>query len=199
MATARRRSIRNMLATELFASGVPMINSGDEMGRTQGGNNNAYCQDNDVSWQHWDLRPWQQDLLETTRFLTGLRAGNPVLGQRFTFADHRAQVAVIDPLWFAADGQPMRNHTWDDPHARTLTMLLNGTQIGGPSLLIIFHGGAQDSAVTLPVLDGDTTYRLVWDSAWERPIPSGDGELSAQPGTVDPATAGPGTTLTPGR
>jgi glycogen operon protein len=190
--TARRRSIRNMLATELFASGVPMINAGDEMGRTQGGNNNTYCQDNDISWLDWDLRPWRRDLLETTRFLTRLRADNPVLGQRSAFTERREQEPLIDPLWFAADGQPMDNRAWDDPHTRTLTMLLNGAQVGGLSLLIVFHGGARDAEVTLPALsDGETTYRLVWDSAWERPVPSGDGESTLHAETVDPAKDGP--------
>jgi isoamylase len=189
--TARRRSIRNLLATELFSSGVPMINAGDELGRSQGGNNNTYCQDNRVSWFNWDLEPWQGDLLATTRFLTGLRASNPVLGQRSCFTERRThQEPVADPQWFAADGKPMRNHTWDDPHTRTLTMLLDGTHVGAQSLLIIFHGGARDAQVTLPSRSDGAGYRLVWDSAWELPLASGGGQTTVSP-SPDPEQEGP--------
>ncbi len=189
--TARRRSIRNLLATELFASGVPMISSGDEMGRSQGGNNNTYCQDNDVSWLRWDLQPWQQDLLETTRFLTRLRADNPVLGKRSLFTASGSSGSAVEPLWFAADGLRMRYRTWDDPRNRTITMLLNGSQVGGQSLLVIFHGGARDTTVTLPAKDDDATYSLVWDSVWERPAAPSDSGTGQRQATVDPAKDGP--------
>jgi glycogen operon protein len=183
----RRRSMRNLLATEMFASGVPMINAGDELGRSQGGNNNAYCQDNGVSWFDWDLQPWQDELLATTRFLTRLRATSAVLGQRSFFTGRRAhQEGGADLQWFSADGQPMSNQTWDDPHTRTLTMFLDGTRIGAESLLIIFHGGAREAEVSLPGCDDGTTYQLVWDSVWVLPPPSG--RLQTTSGSqVDPA------------
>jgi len=188
--TARRRSIRNLLATELLASGVPMINAGDELGRSQGGNNNAYCQDNDASWLDWQLEPWQQDLLTTTRFLTRLRASCPVLRQGSYFTDARASPdrkdRVVEPLWFATDGEPMRYRTWDDPHTRTLTMFLDGRHVGGDSLLIVFHGGAGDAEVKLPARDDGAAYLLVWDSAWELP---------REP-RVTPAAGGPTETIT---
>lgn len=172
--TARRRSIRNLLATELLSSGVPMINAGDELGRSQGGNNNAYCQDNDVSWFDWDLEPWQEDLLATARFLTTLRATNPVLRQRSFFTESRAlQDRVVDQQWFATDGVRMRYRTWDDPHTRTLSMLLDASRVGGESFLIVFHGGAREAEVRLPAGADGSTYRLVWDSAWERPLDPG--------------------------
>jgi glycogen operon protein len=183
----RRRSMRNLLATEMFASGVPMINAGDELGRSQGGNNNAYCQDNGVSWFDWDLQPWQDELLATTRFLTRLRATSAVLGQRSFFTGRRAhQEGGADLQWFSADGQPMSNQTWDDPHTRTLTMFLDGTRIGAESLRIIFHGGAREAEVSLPGCDDGTTYQLVWDSVWVLPPPSG--RLQTTSGSqVDPA------------
>ena len=175
--SARRRSIRNLLATQLLASGVPMINAGDELGRSQQGNNNAYCQDNELSWVGWDLEPWQANLLATTRFLTGLRVTHPVLGQRPFFTGRRThEDGLADLRWFAADGQPMDNDTWDDPQTRTLTMFLDGTHVGGESLLLVFHGGAQSAEVELPAREGSTTYLLLWDSAWDRP--------QAPPGTV---------------
>ena len=168
--SARRRSIRNLLATQLLASGVPMINAGDELGRSQQGNNNAYCQDNELSWVDWDLEPWQANLLATTRFLTGLRVTHPVLGQRPFFTGRRThEDGLADLRWFAADGQPMDNDTWDDPQTRTLTMFLDGTHVGGESLLLVFHGGAQSAEVKLPAREGRTTYLLLWDSAWDRP------------------------------
>jgi isoamylase len=172
---ARRRSIRNLLATELLATGVPMINAGDEIGRSQGGNNNAYCQDNEVSWLDWELKPWQDDLLATARFLARLRATSPVLGQRFFFSGlAKHQDGLADVQWFAADGQPMRSGAWDDPHARTLTMSLDGAHVGGDSMLIVFHGGAQDAEVILAARDDGAAFRLVWDSAWEVPLESSD-------------------------
>jgi glycogen operon protein len=197
---ARRRSIRNLLATELFASGVPMISSGDELGRTQGGNNNAYCQDNEVSWLDWDLKPWQADLLATARFLTRLRASSPVLTQRSFFTERWAhQDRVADPRWFATDGEPMRHRAWDDPHTRTLMMLLDGTLVGGRSLLIIFHGAAWNAEMTLPALPvpGDSTaYRLIWDSAWELPLApaAAGGDLS--PASDQPRGPAAGETVT---
>jgi isoamylase len=184
----RRRSIRNLMATELLSSGVPMINAGDELGRSQGGNNNTYCQDNEVSWFDWDLQPWQEDLLATTRFLSRLRASNPVLGQRTFFPGRRVhRDGVVDIQWFAADGLPMSNHTWDSPHTRTLTMFLDGTHVGGQSLLIVFHGGAADAAVNLPAL-GEAAYSLLWDSVWERPTPSEDTVTIEGPVTVTAAS-----------
>jgi len=185
--TARRRSMRNLLATELFSSGVPMLNGGDELGRSQKGNNNAYCQDNALSWFDWDLRGWQNDLLATTRFLTQLRADSPVLGQRSFFTERRAHHdPLAEPAWFGPDGHPMRSRAWDDPSNRTLVMLLAGTGVGGQSLLIIFHGGARDAEVRLPVAGDGATYRLVWDSTWEVPAASAGSQ-----DTVDPRQDGP--------
>ena len=168
---AQRRSIRNMMATELLATGVPMINAGDEFGRSQQGNDNAYDQDNPVSWFDWDLEPWQRELLATTQFLTKLRAANPVLRQRSFFTGHVSyRHGMADLQWFSADGQVMRDETWDDPYTRTLTMVLDGSNVAGDSFLIIFHGGALDAEVTLPARGAGTAYRMVWDSTWDQPL-----------------------------
>jgi isoamylase len=166
----RRRSIRNLLATELLATGVPMIGAGDEMGRSQGGNNNAFCQDNELSWLDWDLAPWQMDLLATTQFLSELRRSSPVLGQRSFLSPHpTSQGGSDDLLWFSPDGHPMLDGRWNDPDNRTLTMFLGGSRVGGASLLIIFHAGSQDAEVRLTGGGQGATYQLIWDSAWERP------------------------------
>jgi glycogen operon protein len=186
MSAARRRSIRNMLATQLLATGVPMINAGDELGRSQGGNNNAYCQDNEVSWLDWELAPWQDDLLATTGFLTSLRSSSPVLRQRYFFTGRAHEDGLADLEWFAADGQPMGKSAFNDPHTRTLTMFLDGTPVGGESLLIIFHGGAR-AEITLPARGRRTAYRLVWDSVWERPVKSSE-TVDAGPVTLPAAS-----------
>jgi isoamylase len=137
-----------------------------------------------VSWFDWDLEPWQHDLLATTRFLSGLRAGSPVLGQRSFFPGRQKhEDGVVDIQWFAADGLPMRYRTWDSPHTRTLVMFLNGTHVGGQSLLIIFHGGARDARVTMPALGDGATYLLVWDSVWTVPQPPGRFEPDETPAT----------------
>jgi isoamylase len=195
---ARRRSIRNLLATELLATGVPMINAGDELGRSQQGNNNTYCQDNALSWFDWDLQSWQRDLLATTQFLIRLRAGGPVLRQRSFFTGRPVkQDAMVDLQWFAADGQPMTGATWDDPHTRTLTMFLDGTGVDGDSLLIICHGGARDAGVTLPARGEAARYQLVWDSAAERPPAPQEGEHPGGPENPGgPVAAGAPVTLT---
>jgi len=167
---ARQRSIRNLLATTLVATGVPMLNAGDELGRSQRGNNNAYCQDNEVSWFDWDLEPWQRDLLETTRFLVRLRATNPVLRQRTFFTGRPVHAdGTADLQWYAADGEQMHPGLWDDARTRTLTMFLDGSHLEADSLLLVFHGGAHGAEVTLPDHAGVRAYELLWDSSWATP------------------------------
>ncbi|HWI34652.1 MAG TPA: glycogen debranching enzyme GlgX, partial [Lapillicoccus sp.] len=169
---ARHRSMRNLLGTLLTSTGVPMINGGDEFGRTQGGNNNPFCQDNETSWFDWDLAAWQQDLLETTRFLIRLRATLPVLRQR-TFPSGRPvrDDGSTDIAWYDRTGQPMTQAVWTDPSVRTLAMYLDGAELGERSVLVLVHGGANPAQVTLPMPPGLTAYELLWDSAWERPGP----------------------------
>ena len=179
---ARRRSLRNLLGTLLLSTGVPMINAGDEMGRTQRGNNNAFCQDNEVSWLDWELDEARADLLETTRHLAGLRATHAVLRRRDFFTGRPApEGGGPDLTWFAADGQPMHNGRWDDPHTRTLAMHLDGTSEESASLFIVLHGDATDAPLTLPALNWVTGYELLWDSADERPTSGG---ASQRPGST---------------
>jgi glycogen operon protein len=185
----RRRSMRNLLATTLLATGVPMLNAGDEFGRTQGGNNNPYCQDNETSWCDWDFEPWQSELLETTQFLTRLRAEFPVLRQRVFFTGREVhEDGSQDLAWFGVDGEPMANGQWEDPATRTLLMLLNGAWIGHQSLLILLHGGTEPATATLPTVPGITTYRLLWDSTDEAPADPGEpvepGEVKVGPSSI---------------
>jgi glycogen operon protein len=185
---ARLRSIRNLLGTLLTSTGVPMLNAGDEFGRSQDGNNNAFCQDNETSWFDWDLAPWQQDLLETTRHLVRLRATLPVLRQRaFPSGRQIDDDGSTDIAWFTASGQPMTDAVWTDPSVRTLAMYLDGAELGERSVLVLVHGGANPAQVTLPIPPGLSAYELLWDSAWERPQRSSVVDPSAGP--VDVAAA----------
>jgi len=164
----RRRSMRNLLATLLLSAGVPMLTGGDELGRTQGGNNNPYCLDDETSWVSWDLRPWQEDLLATTRLLTGLRRAHPVLSpERAPGGPGAAEGTVLS--WFDADGAPMAPAQWEDQHLRTVQVLVGPAP--GPaspgSLLLVLRGDLDDGDVALP-LPGAGDYRLLWDSAVER-------------------------------
>ncbi|GGB85177.1 glycogen debranching protein [Knoellia flava TL1] len=164
----RRRSMRNLLGTLLLSSGIPMINAGDELGRSQGGNNNPYNQDNPTTWFDWDLEPWQEDLLATTKHLIAIRREHPALRQR-TWAEGKEVHAdgSIDLAWYAADGEAMRD--WSAPGQRTLQMLVNGAWLGHESVLVVLHGGREEQPVVLPKAPGLSAYRLLWDSVWKRP------------------------------
>ncbi len=169
----RRRSIRNLMATQLLATGVPMLTGGDELGRTGDGNNNRYCQDNEISWIDWDLKGWQQDLIDTTAYLVGLRGRYPTLRQRRFFTGSPiSDDGSTDIAWYDAAGEVM-GEQWGDASVRTLQMYLSGSHLGHESLLVVLHGGGADGTITLPAPPGVSGYHLLWDSAWERPADEG--------------------------
>src|SRR5690606_19879670 len=117
----RRRQQRNLLTTLLVSQGVPMLLGGDEMGRTQHGNNNGYCQDNEISWVDWsDL---DEDLLEFTTRLVELRANSPAFRRRRWFRG-RSIRGVPDVAWLKADGTDMDDDDWESAHRASLAMLL---------------------------------------------------------------------------
>ena len=125
---ARHRHIRALYATLLFSTGVPMITMGDELGRTQQGNNNAYCQDNEISWMDWDLADWQRDLLTCAQFLGSVRAGQRALRQRYFFEGKaHAATGEKDLAWFASDGTEVPAAVWNSAETRTVGMYLSGT------------------------------------------------------------------------
>ncbi len=123
----RGRQQRNLLASMLLSQGVPMLLHGDELGRTQQGNNNAYCQDNDLSWIDWD--GIDENLLEFTRRLIALRTSHPVFRRRRYFTGATDESGVPDIAWLRADGHPMGADDWDRAEVRALGVLLNGQAI----------------------------------------------------------------------
>ena len=169
----RTLAIRNLMGTLLLSTGVPMINAGDELGRSQGGNNNPYCQDNGTSWINWDLEPWQQDLLDTTSHLIRVRQALPVLRQRVWALGRQVHDdGTRDMEWYAADGTPMGDR-WTQG-GRLVQLYVAGAWMGWDSALLVVNGGVEDVEVTLPEAPGVTTYRLLWDSTWSRPRDGGD-------------------------
>jgi len=122
----RRQQLRNFLATMLLSQGVPMILGGDEFGRTQNGNNNAYCQDNEISWFHWEHADWQKQLTAFTTRLIEERKRHPIFRRPKYFQGRRVpRAGVKDLMWFDTDGSEMNNEDWQSAN-RCLAMLLSG-------------------------------------------------------------------------
>ncbi|WP_159814191.1 glycogen debranching protein GlgX [Actinomyces sp. zg328] len=171
----RRRSARNLLGTLLISAGTPMILGGDEMGRTQGGNNNSYCQDSEISWYDWDLEIWQRDLISITRFLIRLREEHPVLRPDRFAVGAPALIdgepdTIPDLSWFRADGERMDHCDWHDAGCRTVQMLRSGAPWGDDDLLVVINGTLAEQEVVLPGAHG-RDWHLVWDSTWAVPRP----------------------------
>lgn len=145
MAARRAQTARNMMATLLMSLGVPMITAGDELGRTQQGNNNAYCQDSPLAWVHWDLDAEAERMLDFTRTLLRLRRYF-LASQPYRFpADSRG----TSLLWFDANGQPMGQDKWQDPATRVVQLLV-GSSSGELNGLFVLNGSLQDTDIILP-------------------------------------------------
>ena len=159
----RYRSMKNFLATVAFSQGVPMLSHGDEIARTQKGNNNAYAQDNEITWVNWDLDWRQKELLDYTRRILAIRHAHPVLRRRHFF--HGTPIEENghkDVTWLRADGTELTEGDWRDPNATCLGMLINGDATdevddrGHPvhddTLLLIVSNSPNDLVFTLPAL-----------------------------------------------
>ena len=157
----RARQQRNFLLTLMLSQGVPMVLHGDEFGRSQRGNNNVYCQDNEISWVDWDLEPWQEELLAFTRRAVALRREHPVFRRRRFFAGvSRDEGTPADIAWFAPDGRTMGPDDWANHEARSMLVFLNGEAIPEPdqrgervvgdSFLVAFNGHYEPLTFTLP-------------------------------------------------
>jgi glycogen operon protein len=181
----RERQKRNFLATLLLSQGVPMITSGDEVGRTQQGNNNAYCQDNEINWHdwYWDDQKWR--LLNFTKKLIRMRREHPIFRRRDFF--HGVAVGDggrKDVAWLKPDGAEMGEEDWNDPARKHLGMWLHGEQIpetderGQPvrdaSYLAIFNADAEAVEFKLPAPAEGGQWIVEVDTAHENGEPSGD-------------------------
>ncbi|WP_300266496.1 glycogen debranching protein GlgX [Microbacterium sp.] len=168
----RRKAMRNLLGTLLLSAGIPMITAGDETGRTQHGNNNAYAHDSDLTWLSWEHEDWQHDLRAHVATLTRLRRENPALRPRryARLDEHTPHASVMD--WFNQNGETMEQAQWTDPGNRTLQYVAESTPLDGPSnrILLIVHGTETAIDVTLPTeVEGATRFVSLWSSADEHP------------------------------
>ncbi len=129
----REKQRRNMLATLILSQGIPMLLGGDEMGRTQKGNNNGYCQDSEISWFDWDLVEGNEDLLNFTRELIYFRRQHPVFRRRKWFQGQSIRgKGISDIAWFNPDGSEMTDEEWDIGYAKSIGVFLDGGQIPSP-------------------------------------------------------------------
>jgi glycogen operon protein len=171
---ARRRAIRNLLGTLLLSAGIPMITAGDEFGRSQQGNNNAYCHDDPLTWMAWERQPWQRELFAVTRQLIRLRRENPALRPvRYgRFGERIPSASQMD--WYNKQGLSMSLEDWDSPAERTLQYLAASTPEFEEfnRILLVVHGLETTVTVTLPEHEGVTGYTLLWDSSQDDVPPS---------------------------
>ena len=171
----RDRQIRNFLSTLMLSQGVPMLLGGDELFRTQGGNNNAYCQDNETNWYDWSLDNRACALLDFTRKMIAFRKDNPVLRRRKFFLGRSIRGTEIkDIMWFRADGEEMTQEDWESSWLRCLGVYLSGQMPGeisqrgesvtGNSLLLLINSYHEPITHTIPTLLGDGPWSLVIDT-----------------------------------
>jgi glycogen operon protein len=185
----RDRQMRNFIATLMLSQGVPMLAHGDEFGRTQDGNNNAYCQDSELAWVHWPKEgdPDAQRLHEFTRTLVWLRRDHAVFRRRRFFHGRPVEGThdeLSDIAWFTPEGEEMAQQDWRDAHAKALVVFLNGSAISEPgsrgepvtddSFLLMFN--AQDKALefVVPVNHGKE-WRTVVDTQLRDGVEPGGG------------------------
>ncbi|MFD4372282.1 glycogen debranching protein GlgX [Streptomyces sp. NPDC058486] len=181
----RARQTRNFLATLMLSQGVPMLSHGDEFGRTQGGNNNAYCQDGEVSWVRWPKENSEAEatLLRFTRAMVRLRREHPVFRRRRFFHGRPVEGThdeLTDIAWFTPEGEEMTARDWQAAHARALTVFLNGNAISEPgtqgeriaddSFLLMFNASSQELEFAVPDSHG-RCWRTVVDTSEPEGMP----------------------------
>ncbi|HYJ48642.1 MAG TPA: glycogen debranching protein GlgX [Microbacterium sp.] len=167
----RRKAMRNLLGTLLLSAGVPMLTAGDEFARTQRGNNNAYCHDSPLTWMPWQHAPWQDDLFAHVQRLVQLRRENPALRPiRFAKLDQRTPSASVME-WYDQNGETMLIDQWTDPANRTMQYVAASTPEREEfnRILLMVHGNEQPVDVTLPAIEGVSTFVSLWSSADESP------------------------------
>jgi glycogen operon protein len=193
----RARQQRNFLMTLMVSQGVPMLLHGDELGRTQHGNNNAYCQDNELSWVDWELDATQLALLEFTRRVIRLRRAHPVFRRRRFFRGNPARGAeseVGDIAWLTPSGRHMTDEDWTAGYAKAVAVFLNGEAILEPdsrgeritdeSFLLLFNASEQALEFVLP--DG------VYGDGWILLLDTSDDQVGLTPLFPEPPVLLPG-------
>lgn len=171
----REKRKRNFLGTLLLSQGVPMISHGDECGRTQKGNNNAYCQDNEIAWMNWDWNDEQKKLFEFTKKMIAIRKEYPITHRRRYFKNRRIQgEGIKDIRWLNTDGLDMSKEEWDTSFIRCMGMLLNGEimeemdeygiNLKDDILLIIVNSYWEPVSFTLPHEDVSSNWEVLTDT-----------------------------------
>jgi glycogen operon protein len=174
---ARRQQQRNLLATLLLSQGVPMILGGDEIGRTQGGNNNAYAQDNEISWYDWANA--DAGLLAFTQGLIALRKAHPVFRRRRWFQGRQIHgEQMTDIAWFQPDGQLMSEEHWNEASSRALGLYLDGENLGvdqrgeqitDSTFYLLLNAAPDEIGFRLPAETWGEAWRLVFDTTSGEP------------------------------
>jgi isoamylase len=172
----RYRLMRTFLATLVFSQGVPMLAHGDELGRTQRGNNNAYAQDNELTWVDWELDDREKELVAFTRKLIAIRQAHPTLRRRHFFRGQAVEGSNHkDVTWLHPAGHEMAAEDWGQPAAHALGMLIDGAAtdevderghaVRGDTILLVLNGGEQNVSFALPSLDGGKIWVIMIDTA----------------------------------
>jgi glycogen operon protein len=177
--SSRERQIRNLLATLMLSQGVPMLNGGDEIGRSQQGNNNCYCQDNDLTWHDWELDEPRQRLLAFTQQLVRLRLSHPNLHRRKFFQDREIRKKggtslLQDIAWYSADGNQASDELWNTVWNKSIAIVLNGQTLqatdenGIPiideSFLLIVNAAPEGVEFTLPASPSGHCWNQILDT-----------------------------------
>jgi glycogen operon protein len=189
IAAMRQRQKRNFLATLLFSQGVPMLLAGDEIGRTQQGNNNAYCQDNEISWLNWELGEADRDLLAFVQRLIHLRKQHPAFRRRSFFQGRSVKGAdVMDVVWFNPDGREMSEEEWDHEFARCLGIYLagdaldeqdeRGRLVGDDDFLLLLNAHHEEIPFLLPAFQARVRWEVLLDTSHSSGLAS-DGRYPA--------------------
>ena len=186
----RQRQQRNLLASLLLAHGTPMLLAGDEINHTQGGNNNAYCQDNEISWLNWNLDPAAESLLSFVKFMLALRKRIPVFQtNKFLTGELNDKLGYRDAEWYRPDGLPMSTDDWHKHFARCIVVLLTGSADGKAAAttrhsLIIFNAAYHAVYCVLPATPEGGRWQLLLDTncwpAGSESIPTEDKELRVE-------------------
>ncbi|MGW6694680.1 glycogen debranching protein GlgX [Rhodococcus sp. NPDC054953] len=188
----RARQRRNLLATLFLSQGTPMLAHGDEFGRSQRGNNNAYCQDSPLTWMDWSLAESNSDLLEFTRTVIGLRAAHPVFRRRRFFEGRPAGGADRDIVWLTPTGVEMTEQDWDSGFGRSLSAYLGGDAIREPdhrgepvtddSFLLCFNAHDQGIEFAVPSAGDRAVEGDRWDVVLDTTTPTGRSDETVRGG-----------------